>query len=423
MFQTNSLRFRVAFYYALFGAGLSIMLSGGVYLTVQRIGTHLIDETLQVEMDEHAGYLAFVSPNTKSIIGYALYRNEPEERIPVELRKLNPGRYDIKVRNHNYRVLVEDKNEARFYMLFDTESLHTREEQFFRYMIFFAIFMIVSSSIGGVLLASRVTASVTRLARQVGQAEPGDPNLDLVELTSNDEVGELARAFDRYLKRLREFIEREKYFTADVSHELRTPLAIMLGTVEVMEQDETLSMRQRTKLARIRRAAQDMIDLTSALLLMAREQQHFADENPCHVGEVLRSCVEKHLPLTAGRPIRLEVELIAEPDLTAEQPLLEIVIGNLIRNALFNTKSGSVLLRLEKDKLIVRDTGVGMRPEVLARALDHYYKGPSSAGSGVGLSLVKRICERYGWQIALESEEGKGTTATIGFAPSQSRSE
>lgn len=417
MLQKHSLRHRVAFYYALFGAGLSIMLSSGVYWTVQKIGTHLIDETLQVEMDEHAGYLAFVSPNTKSIIGYAHYRDEPEDLIPEELRALKPGHYDVRVKNNDYRVLVEDKNDARFYMLFDTESLHDREDTFFQYMIYFAIFMIVSSSIGGVLLASRVTASVTRLANQVVQADPGDADLALVELDSNDEVGELARAFDRYLKRLREFIEREKYFTADVSHELRTPLAIMLGTVEVMEQDESLTQKQRSKIARIRRAVQDMIDLTSALLLMAREHQHFADETLCHVGEVMRTCVEKHMPLTAGRPIRLEVELAGEPELIVEQPLLEVVIGNLIRNALFNTKAGSVVVRLEKDRLSVRDTGIGMRPEDLARATDRYYKGPSSTGSGVGLSLVKRICQRYGWHILLQSEEGRGTTATIEFSP------
>jgi signal transduction histidine kinase len=101
--------------------------------------------------------------------------------------------------------------------------------------------------------------------------------------------------------------------------------------------------------------------------------------------------------------------------------LLEIVIGNLIRNALFNTKSGVVLLRLEAERLIVRDTGVGMRPEELARALERYYKGASSAGAGVGLSLVKRICDRYGWRISLDSQEGQGTTAEIDFSERRSK--
>jgi signal transduction histidine kinase len=301
-------------------------------------------------------------------------------------------------------------------MLFDTVSQHLQEKKFFNYVVVFAIFMIISSSIGGVILASRVTASVTRLAKQVGQAKPGDTDLSLIALTSDDEVGELARAFDRYLSRLREFIERENYFTADVSHELRTPLAIMLGTVEVLEQDQMLSAKQKERVARIRRAAQDMIDLTAALLLMAREHHDAADEQPCHVAEIVSACVEKHLHLIGERPIRMEMEIAADVNLIVERPLLEIVIGNLIRNALFNTKSGVVLIRLEAERLIVRDTGVGMRPEELARALERYYKGATSAGSGVGLSLVKRICDRYGWRILLDSREGEGTTAAIEFS-------
>jgi len=416
MFQTNSLRFRVAFYYALFGAGLSVFLSGGFYLAVQQVGDVLIDQILLGELEEHVGVAVFIPPNEKSVKGYMLSANEPGQSIPAEIKKLSPGSHDVTVDDMDYRVLVVDKDGARYFMLYNTESQHLNEAVFLRYVVFFALFMIVSSAVGGVLLASRVTASVTRLARQVGRAQPGDTELSLTELTSNDEVGELARAFDRYLRRLRNFVERENYFTADVSHELRTPLAIMLGTVEVLEQDETLSAKQRERLARIRRAAQDMIDLTGALLLMAREHRSTADEQPCHVAEVVSGCVEKHRHLIGERPIRMDVELAAAPNLMVESPLLEIVVGNLIRNALFNTKSGVVLVRLEAERLIVRDTGVGMRPEELARALERYYKGASSAGAGVGLSLVKRICDRYGWKISLESQEGQGTTAEIDFS-------
>jgi signal transduction histidine kinase len=417
MFQSNSLRSRVAFYYALFGAGLSILLSGGVYFTVQQIGHRLMDQVLLVELYEHASEPVFESPNTASIKGYVRSPQQTSRHIPKEIVTLEPGSYDVMLNGgEEFRVMVADIGDARYYMLFDTSSQHLQETKFFRFVIFFALFMIVSSSIGGVILASRVTSSVRRLARQVGQADPKDTNLALTKFATNDEVGDLARAFDRYLRRLREFIERENYFTADVSHELRTPLAIMQGTVEVLEQDETFTEKQKERIARIRRAVHDMSDLTSALLLMAREQQYFADEPPGHVGEVLRACVEKHLPLIGGRQIRLDVELAAEPNLMFERPLLEVVIGNLIRNALFHTKSGHVLLRLEQDRLVVQDTGAGMGPEELARATDRYYKGPSSAGSGVGLSLVKRICERYGWHILLDSEQGEGTTAQIVFA-------
>jgi signal transduction histidine kinase len=416
MFQTNSLRFRVAFFYALFGAGLSVLLSFGVYLAVQEIGHRVMDQMLLAEMYEHASEPVFTSPNTASIKGYIRSPEQTSKGIPDELKELAPGKYNSTVNNIDYRVMITDIGDARYFMMFNTASQHLQEREYFRYVLLFAIFMIISSSIGGVILASRVTSSVTRLAEQVGKAEPGDMDLSLIKLTSNDEVGELARAFDRYLRRLRNFVERENYFTADVSHELRTPLAIMLGTVEVLEQDETLSERQKERLMRIRRAAQDMIDLTAALLLLAREHTNSADESLCHVAEVALACVEKHRHLIGQRPIKLEVELEAEPSIIVERPLLEIVIGNLIRNALFNTKSGEVVLRLEAERLIVRDTGVGMRPEELARATERYYKGASSAGSGVGLSLVKRICDRHGWRISLDSEEGKGTTAEIDFS-------
>ncbi len=411
-----SLRFRIAFYYALFGAGLSVLLSTAVYLAIQEIGHRLMDQILVGETFEHASEEVFDPPNTTSLRGYILSKEQTSKNIPPEVRYLPPGSYNVQIGKTAYRALVSDMGRARYFMLFNTASQHYQESKFFNYMVYFAIFMIISSSLGGVLLANRVTSSVTRLARQVGQAKPGDTELSLVELTSNDEVGELARAFDRYLSRLRKFIERENYFTADVSHELRTPLAILLGTVEIMEQDESLSEKQRERLARIKRAAQDMTDLTGALLLMAREHQISQDEPPAHVAEIVLSCVEKHRHLIGDRPISMEVELAADPSLVVERSLLEIVIGNLIRNALFNTKSGVVLIRLEAERLIVRDTGVGMRPEELARALERYYKGALSAGAGVGLSLVKRICDRYGWRISLDSQEGQGTTAQIDFS-------
>jgi signal transduction histidine kinase len=416
MFQTNSLRFRVAVFYALFGAGLSILLSSWVFLSVQEFGHRFMDEAMLNEIDEATERPVFVEPNTVSIKGYYASATAHSPDIPPDIKNLGTGSYNVTVGKIDYRVLVADRGGVRYFMMFDTENQHLHESIFIRYVAFFAAFMIVSSSAGGFWLASRVTASVSRLARQVGRAGPGDTDLSLIKLTSNDEVGELARAFDRYLRRLREFIERENYFTADVSHELRTPLAIMLGTVEVLEQDDSLSPKQKERISRIRRAAQDMIDLTSALLLMAREHHNAADEQLCNVAEVTLACVEKHRHLIGDRPIRMEVELISQPTLIAERPLLEIVIGNLIRNALFHTEEGQVLLRVEEDRLTVLDTGVGMRPEELERVLERYYRGATSAGAGVGLSLVKRICDRYGWHISLDSTEGEGTSAEILFS-------
>ncbi len=419
MRQIDSLRFRVAFVFAIFGALLSILFSGGIYLTTHELGYRLMDETLNAELDDtvarHASNPTFIPPNTISIKGYVLADEVHNRNVPAEIISLLPGRHATTIGEIDYRVLVADRNGFRYFMLFDTDKQHKREIKFLRLLVYFALFMTLASAGGGFWLAVAIVTPVTRLARQVSQAEPGDTNLSLDKMARNDEVGELARAFDRNLRRIGGFIARERDFTSDVSHELRTPLAIILGAVEVLEQGGGLSAKQKERIQRIRRAEQDMSELSAALLLLAREPVTATGEPPCNVAEVVRACVDKHRHLIGTRPIRLELELIGEPLVNAERPLLDIVIGNLLRNALFNTQSGTVLLRLEAGRLVVKDTGFGIPPEMLAHVFERHYKGTASTGAGVGLSLVQRVCDRYGWLISIASQEGLGTAVEITF--------
>lgn len=419
MSPLHSLRFRVAFFYALLGATLSLLLSTSVYFAALKIADRLIDETLHAELEDsvvrHQRNPAFTPPDTLSIKGFVSDSPSDVKLVPAEISSLPVGTHDILLQQDSFRVLIEDRGQARYYLLFETESQHQLQEELLHFLIGFALTLTFASAGVGFWLALRIIAPVSRLAAQVSQAEPNDLNLSLSKLMRNDEVGELSRAFDRYLRRMREFIERESFFTADVSHELRTPLAVILGTVEVLEQDDTLSVKQRERVTRMRRAVLDMIELTHALLLMSRERSPQSVEPICQVGLVVQDCVHKHQALIENRNITMPVEINASVELYTERTLLEVIISNLIRNAVFNTESGTISIRLDSDRLVVRDTGKGMQPEELTRALERHYKGPASAGAGVGLSLVKRICDRYGWVISLESTAGVGTTAQIIF--------
>ena len=422
MRPSNSLRFRVAVAFAVFGALLSVLLSVGLFVTAQQMGHRLMDEALRAELEDsvarHATDSVFIPSNTASIKIFFLSQRKPSHFYPPEeLVNLTPGRYNIEVGQIDYRVLVADRGDSRYFLIFDTEKQHEREAAFLRYLIWFAVLMTLTSSGGGFWLAARIITPVTRLAREVGRAEPGAPIVLLDKLARQDEVGELARAFERYRDRMLEFVARENYFTADVSHELRTPLAIIQGTVEVLEHDKTFTDKQRERVERIKRAAQDMIDLSSALLLLSREYRPAVDVPPCYVSDVVEACVDKHSHLLKNRPVRLELELVNEPYLHVERPLLEVVVGNLLRNAFFNMQSGVVTLRLETVRLTIRDNGFGMSAEVLERIFERHFKGEKSTGAGVGMSLVKRICDRYGWRIAIASQPGAGTEVEVIFMP------
>ncbi|HEU0187602.1 MAG TPA: HAMP domain-containing sensor histidine kinase, partial [Gallionellaceae bacterium] len=105
------------------------------------------------------------------------------------------------------------------------------------------------------------------------------------------------------------------------------------------------------------------------------------------------------------------------PHVAAERTLLSIVVANLIRNAFSHTPSGSVAITVEEDIITVSDTGAGIRGEEIGKVFQRHFKGSGSTGSGIGLSLVKRICDRYGWETIIDSTEGEGTTAQLIFHP------
>ena len=91
--------------------------------------------------------------------------------------------------------------------------------------------------------------------------------------------------------------------------------------------------------------------------------------------------------------------------------------GNLLRNACHYTDRGRIVVRLAADRIEVEDTGVGMTAEELQRAFEPFFRGGEhrDGGQGVGLTIVRRLADRFGWPVELQSEHGRGTRATIRF--------
>lgn len=230
----------------------------------------------------------------------------------------------------------------------------------------------------------------------------------------HDEVGELAHAFEQSLNRLADFIDRERAFTADVSHELRTPIAVIRGAAEVLLADDSRPEKDRLRLERIERGAADMADLSTALLAMARERD---DERraPIDLAALIEESMEKHQHLLGNRAVEVSLEISARPHIPTDANLFAIVINNLLRNSFTYTERGSIRIRLDEESLVVADTGLGIPRAALDKVFQRLYKGAHSEGAGIGLSLVKKICDRYGWSIVLESEEGIGTRAVLRF--------
>lgn len=416
----NSLRFRVAFAFACQGAFFSLLLVVSLYLAIQNIAHALMDQSLQAELYQALERVAegerFDIPKSVTVQGYMRAAGRPGNDIPAAVANLPPGHHNLTIGEIDYRVLVVAKDNAQYFLLFNTDRQHRREDRMIELLGIVALVLTAISIAGGFWLAMRIVTPVTKLALQVGQAHPEKVHLALSKLTRDDEVGELARAFDRYAKRVHSFVEREKQFTGDISHELRTPLAVILAALEVLERDERVMQIQGARIERMKRAIMETTKLCDALLLLAREREQDADEPGFDAGEVLTSCIERNRHLLAADRVKLEVQISADPHLKVERTLLEVLFGNLLRNAFSYTHSGKVVVRLEADSFAIEDTGIGIGEADMTHIFQYQQRGENSKGEGIGLTLVKRICDRFGWGIRISSREGEGTRAEVRFA-------
>lgn len=415
---TRDLRFRVAAAFAALGGGLSLIIAVGLFLGIRDAGERLIDETLAAEMQDYQARRDrnphSLPPATVTLLGYLAPGSVGEPAPPEEMVDLAPGRHHVLLEDIPYRLLVSDRAGVRYYMLYNEALFLERQERLGLFLAGFVAFMALASAGVALWLAERVIEPVKELARRVRGIGPDTPPSALAADFPEDELGELARAFEHSVERLAAFIARERAFTADVSHELRTPLAIIRGAAEVLLADETRPPKDRQRLERIERAAADMADLSTALLAMARERDD-AQGDPVDLALLLRDALEKHRYLLAGKDVEVVLDIQAQPQLPADPNLVAIVLANLVRNSFSFTERGSVMATLDADRLVIADTGLGIPREALDRVFQRLYKGQHSQGAGIGLSLVKKICDRYGWRIALTSVEGRGTQVELQF--------
>jgi signal transduction histidine kinase len=418
-----SLRLRVAGGFALLGLAVSLALGGWLHVASRDLADRLIDQALSAELEDYRARLSrnpsSLPPMTATLRGYVVRPEDAVPDVPDALLELPEGRFSLHLEGVAYRVAVRKESGRTLYMLHDRTQVDDREERFAVFLVVGIVLSTLLAAAGGWWLAGRVIAPVRQLAAQVRDRDAADLSAPLSGRLTSDEVGDLTRTFDRYLARLRAFVERERAFAADASHELRTPLAVIQGAVEVLEADDRLDQRTRDRVRRIGRASKGMADLIAALLTLSRESAGQARTPPaCPVADVLREVVELHRPLLRHKPVAIDIEVAGEPRLAVERPLLAIALGNLVRNACAYTERGTITVRLDLAEVSVRDTGPGIPADELCCLFEHGDGGRRTVrGAGIGLPLVKRIADRQGWRVGVDSRPGQGATFRLQFHP------
>lgn len=286
-----------------------------------------------------------------------------------------------------------------------------------------ALGAIVSVTWMGYRATKRVVAPMDWLLREVARWDPQRPDTNALAAVNvpdavQGDVRKMAEALHALGQRLETYVARERDFTRDASHELRTPLTVIRVATDLIGHDDGLSARSRRSLARIQGATESMESLMSALLLLARDSDVPLETEDFDVREVVEHEMEKVRPLLEDKGVALLLDVQAEPVLHAPPRVLQVILCNLLSNAVRFTDAGTVNVRLLQDRVEIEDTGIGMDAAALARAFEPFYRASieQPVGPGLGLSIAQRLGQRCGWPLHLSSVSGQGTHASILFA-------
>ena len=294
---------------------------------------------------------------------------------------------------------------------------------------------------GGYWLADRAmhpVKAITRAAREIGETDLSRR----LNLSTQDELGELAGTFDQMLARLQAAFDRQRQFTADASHELRTPLTIVgLEAGRALASRRTAQEYQRA-LTVIQSENEFMTRLVNDLLTLSRMDagQAVLNFEGLDLSDVALDVVERLNPLAERSGVVLSTGELPELKVSGDRQYLSQMITNLVENAIKYARRADQKVHVETGRdqdgqgmgwVRVEDNGPGISTDHLPHLFDRFYQvdqarlhepdelenaspgGQTSAGSGLGLSIVQQIARAHGGDISVESEINRGSVFLV----------
>ncbi len=383
----------------------------------------LVKEALTLEaesfIEAYAADPGFPLPRTRNLVGY-LVNPEGQGAVPDELEGLEAGLHEsVKLADHErpLPVYVEDFSGGRLYLVFAGYNVDRLVGLFGLLPVTLLLIVVYGTSWMAYRLSLRAVSPVLRIARRLRDSSPaqgrGLPELPTQGLKG--ETRELVLAMDEYKKRLESLVERERRFSSDVSHELRTPITIIDGAAQFLESERGLSDKGVQRARMIRRACRDVSELIDAFLVLGREPKRLSESEAVDVAEVAETELIKLVPLIGDKPLELVLEAEAPLRVPVPRKVIEIVLGNLCRNAINYSGQGVIRVRIDAFGLSVEDEGCGIDEKLIPHIFDRHVRGRGvqKAGEGIGLNIVKRLSDLYRWEIRVANRREGGVVVAI----------
>lgn len=272
--------------------------------------------------------------------------------------------------------------------------------------------------ISSLLIARALTKPIQEMNNFALLLVKGNRNLR-IKYTIDDQIGQLGQSLLKLDETLRTYELRRKEMTQDLAHEIRNPLASIKSYLSAFEDGVWTATPERL---------QACVEEIDRLIILVSELDALNDINSpafkvVKKEQTIANLIEKSVIGIASELLEKEIQLELELDQSIHALVDELrvnqILHNIIKNAMFHVqRGGTILIKLYKEqnyfKILIHDNGIGMDLETSKKIFERNYRGKNLyAGSGIGMTITKKLVEAHGGTISVESTINEGTTFYI----------
>ena len=292
-----------------------------------------------------------------------------------------------------------------------------------RTLLFGALIGAVIALLLGIFLSQTLTRPIRELTKATHAVSEGDL-AQTVPVRSDDELGELAQAFNKMSAQLSRSVNARRQMTADIAHELRTPLSLILGHAEAVHDGVLPPTRENFEIIREEAARLENLVNDLRTISLADAGELSMQLQAIEPYRLIQEVVSLYQVQAKKKNISFDLDIAPElPEIEVDPGRMTQVITNILENAIRHTpQNGRILLGAKQTvgrvQLFVQDSGPGLEQQELDRIFERFYRSDASrqredGGSGLGLAIASSIVQAHGGQVSAESEAGNGLKIRI----------
>jgi signal transduction histidine kinase len=356
-------------------------------------------------------------------------KNWKFEEINTIIGQVRAGK-DVFYKNNPYDILgtMHNTGSSEFVVIgaaIDKDGLlHMKKLRIVLMVV--CLISLVSFFFAGWFFSGKALKPISDVVKKVEDISITSLNLRVPEGNGTDEIGRLAKTFNKMLERLETSFGTQKSFIANASHELRTPLTSINGQIEVLMMKDRTTEEYKNTLGSVLEDIKSLIDLSNRLILIARTSSEGSSgyNNIISIDEIIWQALEEMKRFNPSYNINISLDnSVTDSEkitVAGDEYLLKTAVSNLIENACKYSSDHSVLIGVGREdkyvKVIFEDKGIGIPQEDIQKILEPFYRGTNTVaipGTGIGLSLVNQIVKNHNGTINITSKLGEGTRITL----------